>query len=111
MTQRINAGKYKHVIAIIKTVKSVDADGFPKYIDKHVLTAHAAVNTTRGYTLIAAGTDFEAAHTNFTIRFPKTPITRDMFVLYGNKKYSISYLNNVDEAGVELEIQAKEVKK
>jgi SPP1 family predicted phage head-tail adaptor len=107
----LNAGKYKRVIAIVQSQKTTDADGFPIYADKHILTTHAAVKTTRGYTLIAAGTDFEAAYTNFTIRYPKTPVTRDMHVLYAGKRYCICYLNNVDEAGVELEIQAKEITK
>ena len=33
----------------------------------------------------------------------------DMLILYGSKTYTIEYLNNVDEANVELEIQAKEI--
>ena len=34
-----------------------------------------------------------------------------MFIEYNSKIYSIEYLNNIDEANVELEIQAKLVKK
>ena len=34
-----------------------------------------------------------------------------MFVKYAKKIYSIEYLNNIDEKGIELEIQAKVVKK
>ena len=55
--------------------------------------------------------DFEKAYTNFTIRFPKTEITRDMFIEYNSKIYSIEYLNNIDEANIELEIQGKLVNK
>ena len=44
--------------------------------------------------------------------FPvKTEITRDMLLKYNNKIYTIEYLNNVDEANIELEIQAKVVDK
>ena len=32
-----------------------------------------------------------------------------MLILYGGKIYEIQYLNNINEAFVELEIQAKEV--
>ena len=60
-------------------------------------------------TLIKNGTDFEKATTNFTIRYPKTPIDRDMEIDYNGRIYTIEYLNNVNENGVELEIQAKEV--
>ena len=76
-----------------------------------VLQPWAKVKTTKGFTLIASNTDFEKAYTNFTIRFPKTEITREMRVRYNGKEYTIEYLNNIDEASVELEIQAKEVTK
>ena len=67
--------------------------------------------TTRGYTLIQNDTDFEKAYTNFTIRYPITVITRDMFIKFNNKTYTIEYLNNVNEDSIELEIQAKVVVK
>lgn len=60
-------------------------------------------------TLIKNGTDFEKAYTNFTIRYPITEINRDMLIEFNGKEYTIEYLNNVNEEGVELEIQAKEV--
>ena len=67
------------------------------------------MKTTRGMTLIKNGTDFEKAYTNFTIRYPITEINRDMLIEFNGKEYTIEYLNNVNEEGVELEIQAKEV--
>ena len=33
----------------------------------------------------------------------------NMLIEFNGKEYTIEYLNNVDEANVELEIQAKEV--
>ena len=74
-----------------------------------VLSPWANVKTTRGMTLIKNNTDFEKAYTNFTIRYPHTPINRDMEIEYNGKTYTIQYLNNVDEANVELEMQCKEV--
>ena len=105
----INAGKYDKKILIYKESGGVDEEGFPIEGTTDVLTTWANVKTTKGYTLIANNSDFEKAYTNFTIRYPKTEITRDMRILFNNKKYSIEYLNNVDESNVELEIQAKEV--
>ena len=108
----INAGKYNKKISIFNAVEKEDSEGFStKQKGDAVLTAYASVKTTRGYTLIANNTDFEKAYTNFTIRFPKVKITRDMLVEYKDKLYTIEYLNNVDEADIELEIQAKEVSK
>lgn len=106
----INAGKYSHRIQIARPKVSHDAEGFPNTVDEPVLEAYASVRTTSGYTLIKSGTSFEAATTNFTIRYPpKTKIDRDMVVLFDGRRYEIQYLNNVDYANVELEIQAREV--
>lgn len=105
----INAGKYNRKIQIVSVTTTKDADGFPVKTQTVVLTPYAHIKTTRGFTLIVNNTDFDKAFTNFTIRYPSTTITRDMLILYGGKTYEIQYLNNIDEAFVELEIQAKEV--
>lgn len=106
-----NAGKYNQKISIYKIIKGKDDDGFPKNEEVIVLQPYAKVKTTKGMALIINDSDFEKAYTNFTIRFPKTLITRNMFIKYNNKTYTIEYLNNIDELNVELEIQAKEVTK
>lgn len=105
----INAGKYNRKILIYQVVESKDNDGFPIKVQNEILTAYASVKTLRGYTLITNDTDFEKAYVNFTIRYPNTEITRDMLISYRGKTYTIEYLNNIDFANVELEIQAKEV--
>ena len=105
----INAGKYNHRININQIIETKDSDGFPVKTTKLVLTTMASVKTTRGMTLIKSGTDFEKAYTNFTIRYPHTLIDRDMVIEFHGKTYSIEYLNNVDESGIELEIQAREI--
>lgn len=105
----INAGKYNRQIVIYQEQEAKDADGFINTQLVEVLKTYAAVKTTRGFTLIVNDTDFEKAYTNFTIRYPVTEITRDMIVIFRNKVYTIEYLNNVDEANVELEMQCKEV--
>ena len=107
----MNPGKYNKRIEIYQAYKQEDDGGFNQIFEIPILSAYAKVKTTKGFTLIANNTDFEKAYTNFTIRFPKTAITRDMMVRYNGKSYTIEYLNNVDEANVELEIQAKEVTK
>ena len=106
----LNAGNYDHRIKILREVKTLDKDGFSTSVRETVLEPYARVRTTKGWTLISSGSDFEAATTNFTIRYPaNVAIDRDMLVEYAGKTYTIEYLNNVDERGVELEIQAKEV--
>lgn len=107
----INAGKYNKIIKIYNSIENKDDDGFVIKEDNLVLTAYAEVKTTKGYTLIQNNSDFEKATTNFTIRFPNIEITRDMVIVFNDKKYSIEYLNNVNEENIELEIQAKVIVK
>ena len=107
----INAGEYNKKISIFTVTEQEDNAGFKVRSKSIVLNAWAKVKTTKGFTLIKSNTDFEQAHTNFTIRFPAKEITRDMLIEYKGKTYTIEYLNNIDEKDVELEIQAKEVTK
>ena len=104
-----NAGQFNHKIEIVRPTITKDAYGFAVESEVLLLRPFARVKTTKGFTLIANGSDFEKATTNFTIRYPQTVITRDDIVIFKGKRYEILYLNNVDEANVELEIQAKEV--
>lgn len=105
----LNAGKYNKRITIYQVVRETDAQGFQKVVKTTILRPYAAVKTTKGFTLIANNSDFEKAYTNFTIRYPKVAITRDMLIEFHGKTYTIEYLNDINEGRVELEIQAKEV--
>lgn len=106
----MNAGKYRQRIKIYKTEFVENENGFQSEQKTLVLKPYAEVKTTRGMTIIKNNSDFEKALTRFTIRYPSTTvIDRDMTIEYGGKEYTIEYLNNVNELGVELEIQAKEV--
>lgn len=107
----INAGEYNKKISIFTETKKEDNAGFIFRTECVVLNTWAKVKTTKGFTLLKNNTDFEQAHTNFTIRYPKKEITRDMLIKYNGKTYTIEYLNNIDENNVELEIQAKVVVK
>lgn len=105
----INAGKYNHKITIYQTEVVKDAQGFQSLNEVVVLEPYASVKTTKGMTIIKNNSDFEKALTNFTIRFPRTEINRDMLIRFRGKTYTIEYLNNVNEENVELEMQCKEV--
>lgn len=107
----LNAGKYNKLISIYQVEPGKDNSGFKTETKTLFLKTWASVKTTKGFTLIANNSDFEKAYTNFTIRYPKSTITRDMIIEFNSKEYTIEYLNNVDEENIELEIQAKEVTK
>lgn len=105
----VNAGDFRHKIQIYSVTYGKDAQGFKTETRTLVLSPFASVKTTKGMTIIKNNSDFEKAFTNFTIRYPKTAINRDMQIDFHGKTYTIEYLNNVDEMSVFLEIQAKEV--
>lgn len=120
MSKQIDAGKYNKKITIYQVIETEDSQGFPIESKEVVLEPYAYVKTTRGFTLIANDSDFEKAYTNFTIRYSQTVenayynsqnSNRDMLVAFNNKTYSVQYLNNIDEANVEIEMQCKEVMK
>ena len=106
----INAGKYRHKIQIYKTTIVTDAQGFQSKSRELIYSPHAEVVTTKGMTIYRNDSDFEKALTRFTIRFPKNiVIERNYEIDFNGKTYLIKYVNNVNEADVELELQAEEV--
>jgi len=118
MSKPVNAGKYNRRIIIYEIVEGIDEGGFPASVEKEILTTYADVKTLRGYTLITNNSDFDKAYVNFTIRYSQTVYdtyynsnnsNRDILINFRNKVYKVEYLNNIDFANVELEIQAKEV--
>lgn len=111
MTKVINPGEYNKKISIKQVVINEDNAGFKLKTESIILKTYAKVKTTSGFTLITSNSDFEKAYTNFTIRYPRVIITRDMLIDYNNKTYTIEYLNDINEEHIELEIQAKEVTK
>ena len=112
-----NAGDYNKKISICQIEEIEDDDGYVKKNEVIILETFSKVKTTKGYTLIANGSDFEKAYTNFTIRYSKKVedayynSNRDVYVKYKDKIYTIEYLNNIDEANIELEMQCKRVTK
>ena len=113
----INAGDYNKKISIYQIEEMEDNDGFVAKNEVIILKPLSKVKTTKGYTLIANGSDFEKAYTNFTIRYSKTVedtyynSNRKVYVKFKDKIYTVEYLNNIDEANIELELQCKRVTK
>ena len=87
----INAGNYNKKISIYEVQEIEDNEGFKNRTEKVILECFAKVKTTKGFTLIVNNSDFEKAYTNFTIRYPKVLITRDMLIRYNNKDYSMCH--------------------
>ena len=113
----INAGDYDKKISIYQVKEVEDNDGFVSKQDHIILEPFAKVKTTKGYTLITSGSDFEKAYTNFTIRYSNKvedtyyDSNRKVYIKYKNNVYTVEYLNNIDEANIELEMQCKRITK
>lgn len=113
----IDAGDYNKKIKIFTIEEVEDKDGFIIKTEKIVSEPYAKVKTTKGFTLIANNSDFEKAYTNFTIRYSKKVeesyynSNRKLNVKYNGKTYTVEYINNVDEANIEIEMQCKRVTK
>lgn len=113
----INAGDFNKLISIYQIEEVEDNEGFNTKKETVILKSYAKIKTTKGYTLIASGSDFEKAYTNFTIRYSKKVedayynSNRDVYVKYKDKIFTVEYLNNIDEANIELEMQCKRVTK
>ena len=91
----INAGDYNKKISIYQIEEIEDNDGFVTKNEVIILEPFSKVKTTKGYTLIASGSDFEKAYTNFTIRYSKKVedayynSNRDVYVKYKDMFYKI----------------------
>lgn len=118
MSKTVNAGKYNRKITIYEVIEGIDDAGFPASVEQEILTTYAEVKTLRGFTLITNNSDFNKAYVNFTIRYSQMVYdayynsgnsNRDILINFRGKVYKIEYLNNIDFANVELEMQAKEV--
>jgi len=105
----VNAGDFNRRITIVRRTSTTDNDGFKQVTETEVTKAWAMINTTRGFTLIAQGSNFEDATTRMLIRKPTAEINRKDVVLYNGKEWRIRYLNNVDQANEFIELQVEEV--
>lgn len=107
----INAGDFKHRISIVRRTQNTDGDGFSTASDTEVVKAWAKINTTKGFTLVSQGSNFEDATTRFLIRTPTVEILRTDLVLFKGKEWRIRYLNNIDQSDELTELQCEEVTK
>lgn len=105
----INAGDFDKKIEIVRHTKMTDAAGFDTVSTVVITSAWAKVNTTRGFTMITNGTNFEEATTAFLIRKPNVEIRRKDIVRFNGLDWRIDYLNNIDEQNIFVELQCKQV--
>ena len=106
----INAGDFNRRITIIKREKTTNSNGFDTTTDTVICKAWAKVNTTKGYTLVTQGSNFEDATTRLLIREPAVDLSRKYLVLFAGREWKIRYLNPIDHEGKFTELQVEEVR-
>lgn len=107
----INAGEFNRRITIVRDTKAEDGEGFNTPTRTEVCKAWAKVNSTKGFTLVSQGSNFEDATTRFLIRKPTATISRKDIVLYKSKEWRIRYLNDLyDEGNALVELQLEEIR-
>lgn len=105
-----NAGKYRHLIRVVRREPVEDADGFQTIEPIPIVDLWAKIDTMPGAQLLKAGVEFEKSAIRFLVRKPKTVISPDMQIIYKDRVYDIAYLIDRNEAGEELELQCREVR-
>lgn len=88
-----------------------DEDGLLTYEEYELCKARAKVTNIRGSEYILASGDTVETTKKIYIRYKRNvEITEDDILIYKKNKYNITYVNNIDEANVWLEILVKLVK-
>jgi SPP1 family predicted phage head-tail adaptor len=105
-----NAGDYNRRIIIVRRTPSDDGEGFKSNSEVEVCKAWAKIKTTKGYTLVSQGSNFEDATTLMEIRKPSVEISRKDIVLFKGREWRIRYLNDINEAGRFVELQVEEIR-
>lgn len=106
----INAGDFNKRVFIIDKVETENENGFKQTAEVIIAKAWAKVNTTKGFTLVTNGSDFENVTTRLLIRTPQVDISRKYLVKMGERYFKIRYVNNIDEAGKFTELQVEGVR-
>ena len=107
----INAGEFNRRIEIVRDTQAEDGEGFKTPTRETVCKAWAKISSTKGFTLVVQGSNFEDATTRMLIRKPNHELSRKDIVLYKGKEWRIRYLNDLyDEGNALVELQVEEIR-
>lgn len=108
---RLNPGKLKHKIQIVKVVRQQTENGYwIDSIDEVIHNCWAQFSRTSGKELRQNDADYGETDVRFLIRWTSNPISRKMVVLYAGKRYEIQYVNNYGDSNDYMEIVAKHLR-
>ena len=102
---RINAGEFRHKIKILKYIPNVNEDNIP--INQEIVlfeTKARVLNISSKEKILADGKSYINIK-RFFIKYRKGfDITNKDKIYFNGKKYKISYISNVEEKNIYIEI-------
>ena len=102
----VNPGELKHKIQIIETTAEKNPNGYDILVESTFYECYAKVANVSGTEIIKSGAEFTDVKTRFLIRF-KAGLNEDMFILFKNKRFNITYMNNYGYSDEYIEIFAE----
>lgn len=112
MSKPINPAKYRNRITFQKEQEYQTPEGHwvTDWVDvEEIGKVWAEIKSIRGREFIMAGANAVDVTARITIRYNKH-VTDDMRIKYGDKIYYITFINNLEERNIELEILASEIR-
>ncbi|MBP1967979.1 SPP1 family predicted phage head-tail adaptor [Virgibacillus natechei] len=108
----INPAKYRNRISFQREDEYQTDEGHwvTEWIDvAEIGKVWAEIKSVRGNEFIMAGANAVDVTARITIRYNKR-VTDDMKIKYGDRMYDITFINNLEERNIELEILASEIR-
>ncbi len=103
----VNPGELNRRISFYGAVDGTDTDGFTKPKDSIIHSCWAKVTNMSGTETIKSGKDFAEINTRFLIRYTSKNLNSNMEILFDNRKYDISYINDYGFSHEYIEVFAK----
>lgn len=110
--QPINPAKYRNRISFVRKEEYQTPEGYvaTDWIEvEEIGKVWAEIRSIRGNEFIMAGANAVDVTARITIRYNRH-VTDDMKIKYGEKMFDITFINNLEERNIELEILASEVR-
>jgi SPP1 family predicted phage head-tail adaptor len=112
----INPAKYRNRISFLehKEYQNIEGHWVTDWVKvDEIGKVWAEIKSVRGNEFIMAGAHQVKVTARITMRYSKTlaeHLTDNMKIKYGNREFDITFINNLEERNVEIEILADEIR-
>lgn len=102
----VQIGSMNKRIDIIRKAKTYDKDGYAETSNLSVYRCWASFSRSSGRETYQRNADMGVETVRFLIRTPPVKINRKMYIIYDNREYAITYINDYQDARQYTEIYA-----